>query len=105
MRLLLTSFAFWNMLSCECGWLIRVMGASVGHGWRHRNLPREAGNYYVDITRLWWRGQPRIIINVLRHIVVHKQTAMQLDRIPQHLVRALIIHDRPWGISSATTQI
>ncbi len=22
MRLLFTSFAFWNMFSCECGWLI-----------------------------------------------------------------------------------
>jgi hypothetical protein len=62
---------------------------------------RETGHDRVDIAWPWRRRQPRIIIDVLRHVVVRKQAAVRLDRIPQHLVCALIIHDRPRRITSA----
>ena len=72
---------------------VKVCDSSGGHA------PGEASRNYIDVTRLRWPRQPRVVVDVLRYLVLLKYATIRLDSIPQQLIRALIVYDCLWRVA------
>lgn len=85
----LESFAFWYILSRECGWLY-LLSSSDKVSVRH-HVPRKASHYAIHLPGRWRAWKSIFLFDVFRNIYVGDILVLLICILENH-VRALVVY-------------